>query len=226
MFDNLRRAFREAVDNFKDELDRDNVPEAVDSLLREMKREAADTKADISRLEDEIEKAVRGASSEKKREETCRRRAKMAKDIGDEETARVALEYAVKHQSRREMLEHKALASKEELDLRKGEFAEMIETIKDADKNRATLAATAGRSKARNSIEGADDLFAELDRIAEDIEGDEDRREASQEVEEALYDREAKEDLADRLDDLEEESAILDVDARLEALKRAMGRED
>ena len=226
MFDNLRRAFREAVDNFKDELDRDDVPEAVGRLLREMKREAADTKVDISRLQDEIEKAVRRAAAEKKQEETCRRRAKMAKDIGDEETARVALEYAEKHQNRREMLEHKALASKEELDLRKGEFAEMIETIKEADKNRATLAATAGRSGARNSIEGADDLFSELDRIAEEIEGDDDRREARQDVEQSLHDREEEEDLADRLDDLDPESPVMDVDARLEALKRAMGRED
>ncbi len=226
MFDNLRRALREAVDNFKDELDRDNVPEAVDRLLRDMKREAADTKADISRLEEDIEKALRGVTAEKKQEETCRRRAKMAKDIGDEETARVALEYAEKHQNRREVLEHKALASKEELDLRKGEFAEMIEAIKDADKNRATLAATAGRSTARNSIEGADDLFAELDRIAENIGGDDDRRKAKQEVDQALYDREAEEDLADRLDDLEAGSPIMDIDARLEALKRAMGRED
>ena len=55
MFDNLRRAFREAVDNFKDELGRDEIPEAVSRLLREMKREAADTKAEIRRLDEAIQ---------------------------------------------------------------------------------------------------------------------------------------------------------------------------
>ena len=36
MFDDLRNAFREAVQNFKDELDRDSVPENVDRLLAGM----------------------------------------------------------------------------------------------------------------------------------------------------------------------------------------------
>ena len=33
MFDDLRTAFREALDNFKKELKRDQVPETVDRLL-------------------------------------------------------------------------------------------------------------------------------------------------------------------------------------------------
>ena len=64
MFDNLRHAFREAVDNFKEELGRDEIPEAVDRLLREMKREAADTKAEIRRLEEAIHGAIEGAEKE------------------------------------------------------------------------------------------------------------------------------------------------------------------
>ena len=66
MFDNLRHAFREAVDNFKEELGRDEIPEAVDRLLREMKREAADTKAEIRRLEEAIHGAIEGAEKEKR----------------------------------------------------------------------------------------------------------------------------------------------------------------
>ena len=65
MFDNLRQAFREAVDNFKEEVGRDDVPEAVSRLLREMKREAADTKADIRRLEEAIRAAMNRAEKEK-----------------------------------------------------------------------------------------------------------------------------------------------------------------
>ncbi len=220
MFDNLRRAFREAVDNFKEELDRDDVPEAVDSILRAMKREAADTQAETQRLEAAIKKALEATEIERREAKTCRRREKMASEIGDEETARVAREYAEKHEHRREVLDKKALALKEELDMRRGEFKDMIKTIKDAEKNRDTLTATAGRATARNSIEGAEDLFAELDRIAGDITDEDARREAQMEVNEALDD--------DPLDEFRSapEPPPMDVDARLEALKRAMGKDD
>ncbi len=88
MFEDLRQAFREAVDNFKDELGRDDVPEAVSRLLREMKREAADTKAEIRRLEEAIRGAIEGAEKSESEGKTCRRREQMAADISDEETAR------------------------------------------------------------------------------------------------------------------------------------------
>ena len=220
MLDNLRRAFREAADNFMEELERDDVPDAVDNLLRAMKREAADTQAETQRLEGAIKKTIEATEVEKREGETCRRREKMASEIGDEETARVARQYAEKHEHRREVHEQKALALKKELDMRRGEFKDMIATIKDAEKNRDTLTATAGRATARNSIDGAEDLFAELDRIAGDIEDDDAQREARIEVDEALDD--------DPLDQFRSapEPPPMDVDARLDALKRAMGKED
>ncbi len=218
MFDNLRQAFREAVDNFKDELGRDEIPEAVSRLLREMKREAADTKAEIRRLEEAIAGAIEGAEKAKDEGKTCRRREQMAADISDEETARVAREYAEKHEHRRSVLERKALALKEELDMREEEFREMIETIKDAEKNRDGLTATVGRATARNSIEETDDLFSQLDRFADEIEGNAARGEASSEVDDLLDDR--PDSFESRPDPAE-----IDVDARLEALKRAMKKQ-
>ncbi len=223
MFDNLRQAFREAVDNFKDELGRDDVPEAVSRLLREMKREAADTKAEIRRLEEAVRGAIQGAEKEKGNAKTCRRREKMALDISDEETARVAGQYAEKHEHRQGVLGHKALALKEELDMREVEFEEMIKAIKEADKNRDTLAATAGRASARSSIDDADDLFSQLDRIGDEIGADDARRKADSELDDLLDDQ------PDRQPDRFEGSAELeeiDVEARLEALKRAMGEQE
>ncbi len=219
MFDNLRHAFREAVDNFKEELSRDEIPEAVSGLLREMKREAADTRAEIRRLDEAIKGAIEKAEKEKGAEETCRRREKMALDISDEETARVAREYAEKHEHRRSVLEHKALALKEELDMRQEEFGDMIETIKEAEKNRDGLVATAGRATARNSIEEADDLFSQLDRFADEIEGDDAKREATSEIDDLLD---------DTPDPFEKppDPVEIDFDARLEALKRAMRERD
>jgi len=217
MFENLRRALREAVANFKDELDRDDVPGAVDDLLRAMKREAADTRAETRRLEEAIETAISATETEKRQGETCRRREKLAFDIGDEETARVAREYAEKHEHRQEVLNQKVLVLTEELKMRRGELKEMITTIKEAEKNRDSLTATAGRATARNSIDGADDLFAELDRIAGDIQDDDLRREAQMELNETLGD--------DPLRTSSPEPPPLDVDARLDALKRAMGKD-
>ena len=219
MFDNLRQAFREAVDNFKDELGRDDVPEAVSRILREMKREAADTKAEIRRLNEAIRGAIERAEREKSEGRTCRRRENLALSISDEDTARVAREYAEKHEHRRSVLEQKAFALKEEMDMREEEFREMIEAIKEADKNRDTLTATAGRASARNSIDEADDLFSQLDRIADEIGADETQQEARSEVDDLL------DDGPDRFESRPEPEDI-DVDARLEALKRAMGEKD
>ncbi len=218
MFDNLRRAFREAVDNFQEELGRGDVPEAVDDLLRQMKREAADTKAHVSRLDIELKRTVREAAKAKREGETCRRREKMAIGIDDEETANLAREFAEKHERRHTVLEHKSVALKEELEMRRSEFGEMIEAIKEARINRETLTATAGRTSARNSIDGADDLFSELDRIADEIDDQDARREAGNEVDEAMAGgrRSSFEDEPDR--------GPIDVDARLAALKRAMDK--
>jgi len=225
MFENLRRAFKEAVDNFKEELDRDAVPETVDRLLRQMTQEAIDAKAYVSRLEDDIEKALKAAESEKKEVVTCRRREKMAVSIGDEETATLARSYAEKHEARQHVLERKALALKEESALRRGEVTEMVEAIKDARQNRDALSAQAGRSGARDSISAADELFDKLDHMEEKLEDQDHMREASAEVDGDSY-REG--DLRIRFDKLQDDRAAKEAVAedRLEELKRRMGRED
>lgn len=220
MFDNLRRAFREAIDNFQEELNRGDVPQAVDDLLRRMKREAADTKADVARLDQERQRTDREALKEKKEGQTCRRREKMASGIDDAETAQLAREFSEKHERRHKVLEHKSAALKEELEMRRSEFADMIEAIKDAEMNRETLTATAGRASARNSIEGVDELFSELDRIGDEIGDEAARGEANYEVDDSMA--------AGRPSSFEDEPdrRRIDVDARLEALKRAMGETD
>ena len=78
MFDNLRQAFREAVDNFKEEIRREDVPETVDKLLRGMKAEVADKKAYVAGLEADIEKTLKRVAREKKNTETAIRRQKLA----------------------------------------------------------------------------------------------------------------------------------------------------
>jgi len=218
MFENLRRAFREAVDNFKEELERDEVPDAVDGLLRQMHQEVTDAKAQLYTLEEQIKKALQLAEMEAKEVETCRRRETMAKKIGDEVTARVAAEFADKHEKGKAIQEKKALALREELEMRRGEVEDMLEKIKEARAKRESLTATLGRASARGSIGEANDLFAELDRMAERIEG-------------VDHQREAEEDLLAELDALEASPPPRRIDpeeeaeARLRELKRRMGKE-
>src|SRR5881396_3540413 len=105
MFEDLRDAFREALENFKHELNRDDVPPTVDRLLLAMQTELTQARELVSALEKQIADA-RGQAEEA----TCRRRAQMASKVGDEETARIALEYAVRYERRRVVMEKKIVA--------------------------------------------------------------------------------------------------------------------
>jgi phage shock protein A len=218
MFQNLRQAFREAVDNFKEELNRDEVPELVDGLLRQMHREVTDAKAHLATLEGQIEEAARQADLEGEEVQTCLRREALARRIGDDETAEIAADFARKHERRKLIQERKALALREELEMRRGEVGEMLGQLKEARSRRQELSATAGRADAHRALSGSDDLFAELDRMAEKIEGI-DRQ------------REAEEDLLAEFDDLDSPppprrpSPEVEAEARLRELKRRMGLE-
>ncbi len=218
MFENLRKAFREAVDNFNTELRRDDVPEMVDGLLRQMHEELTDTKAQIFTLEEQIKRALQLAEMEAGEVDTCRRRETMARKINDEETARVAAEFAEKHEKRREVQENKALALREELEMKRREVEEMLAQYKEARAKRESIAATLGRASARNSMGETDDLFAQMDRMAERIEGIDHHREAEEELLAAL-------DGMDSPPPPPRMTPEEEADARLRELKRRMGKE-
>jgi len=225
MFEDLRAAFREALDNFNKELRREHVSETTDRLLLGMKREIADEKVQVRDLELQIEVTVAESQREKDLAATCRRRERMARAIGDEETAAVAAQHAVKHDGHHVLLEKKAVALREELEFRRKNVDEMIDQFSAAKLKRDALSATAGRSGARSTFVEADDLFGELDRMAEKIEGERRRGEAA----EALdglddVDLESRDDYHVSMEDEPAPEPELDVDAALAELKRRMGR--
>lgn len=217
MFDNLRNAFREAVENFNKELARDQVPEAVDSLLAGMRAEVVEAQARVRELEAQIARATAEAEREKSEAAVARRRGKMAEDIGDAETVKVAGEYAAAREERQQVLEQKAAAMKQELAIRTREVEEMLVKVKEAQASRDGLAATAGRTGARESLHAADDLFSELDRMAEKIGHEDARAQAAEEFSD--LDLDADPDFAPP------PPPSVDLDARLEELKRRMGRD-
>jgi hypothetical protein len=54
MFEDLRGAFRDALENFKQELNRDDVPPTVDRLLLAMQSELAQARELVASLEKQI----------------------------------------------------------------------------------------------------------------------------------------------------------------------------
>lgn len=228
MFDNLRRAFGEAISNFKDEIGRDDVPEAVDQLLRGMVTEVTDAKAYVKKLESDIELAEAKLSKQKKGAETARRREAMARDIGDAETETVAKEFAEKHERIAVVLEQKATALKQELKVRQTEVSDMMRQLKEARADRERLTATAGRAQTRNTLGEANDLFAQLDRMAEKIEGTQNEADAARELDDLELGGSSSTpdpDLEAQFDELESEPRDIDFDAALAELKRRMGKD-
>lgn len=224
MFEDLRAAFREAIENFNAELRRDRVPETVDRLLRGMSGELAEAKVLVSELEREVEKARSQADAERVEATTCRRREQMARGIGDTETADLALRFAERHESRHRLFEQKAVALSEELAFRRRDVEEMFAALKEARDRRDSLSATSGRSGARESLGAADDLFRELDRMAEKIEGEHAQGEAAASMDPIELDDGLGSEFRIDLDEPPHREE-LDLDAALDELKRRMGRD-
>jgi phage shock protein A len=229
MFDDLRDAFREAVENFNKELHRDQVPRTVDDLLAGMTDELAGETAQVRGLEAELEKTTATSQREKDAAATCRRREQMAREIGDEETAKLAAQHAGKHQGHHIVLEKKLEALREELAFRRQSIEEMTAQLADARKKRGSLGATAGRTGARQALSDADDLFSELDRMAEKMEGGRAQAESTDPLAELELGGADEPDydvgIDDHLDAPPPRREERDVDAALAELKRRMGRD-
>lgn len=215
MLENLRRAFREAIENFRTELHRDDVPEATDALLRRMRSELTDTRAYLVRLREELERAGALAEAEAREAEICRRRERLALEIHDAETAEIARRFAERHEGRRDVLRKKAAALREELELRTRDLKEMEAKLREAQTRREDLVARSGRTSARSSIDATGDLFAELDRMAEKILDKEHQAEALDE----LLEEELQPSTSPR-------PAEREIEAKLAELKRRMGRNE
>ena len=218
MFEDLRRAFREAVDNFRDELNRDDVPENVDRLLKGMIDEVTEAKARLADLENQLDKTGQVLERHQKELDTTLRRKKMALEIDDEETAQVASDYATKLEQRVGILVRKSEVLGEETRLQRAEVESMMSQLKDARAKRDGLTAQAGRTGARESIGGSRDLFDEFDRMESEITGEEATADAYADVGRATSEYSIDFDESPREPDV-------DFDARLEELKRRM-RED
>ncbi|HWV57926.1 MAG TPA: hypothetical protein VNZ57_10770 [Longimicrobiales bacterium] len=126
MFDELRRAWREAVENFRRELHADDDgtgPTNAAGLARELAR----AREELRRLEADLADTRRRLEAEQVEADTCTRRERLARDIGDLETAEIAVRFAARHRERALLLSQKASVLAAEHALRTRELQEMEE---------------------------------------------------------------------------------------------------
>lgn len=125
MFDAWKSAWREAVDNFRKELD----PGEGDALDRAvaMRRDLTTAEREFARLETELVRARREHAEEEEAARRCQRQEAMAREIDDVETAELAATFAARHAERARVFLGKLQALEAEAELRRKELDEMRE---------------------------------------------------------------------------------------------------
>src|SRR5687767_12248572 len=105
MFDDWKRAWRQAVENFQREV-RESPPGAP-LRVKAMERELTSAGGALTKLEQEILRTRREAEQERESAVVARRREALARKAGDDETVRIAVEFAARHEERADLLERK-----------------------------------------------------------------------------------------------------------------------
>lgn len=130
MFEDWKSAWRQAVENFRRELGEDDLDaRKLDARTIAMRRELTTVREAFARIEAEIVRARRDAAAERESETVCRRREALARNIGDEETVRIAIEFAERHAERAAVLEQKVEVLVAERDLVRRDLDEMEKLV-------------------------------------------------------------------------------------------------
>jgi phage shock protein A len=221
MLDDIRKAFTEAWAAFRTELSRNDPEDQVASLLTAMRRELVAARAELPAYDEAAHRAAAEMEREKGLLEDCVRRGAMAERIGDQETVRVAGEFAERHRARVAVLQEKVRAARDEAELRRREADEMMRRYKHADANRFALLAEIRTRAAASTIRGAMGGGSMGPGSGSGSVSDDFDRFASRLEDEANY--------ADALNELDDTTPPpppppADVDDRLAELKRRMGR--
>ena len=111
MFEDWKQAWRDAVENFEREVRSDSPGSATTRIMRS---QVASARGALARLDLEIDRARAEADAERDAEQVCIRRQGLAAGIDDQETARIAGEYAVRHAERAAIYERKTSVLQEE----------------------------------------------------------------------------------------------------------------
>jgi phage shock protein A len=219
MINDLKRLFSRTWDSFLTELSRREPEDEVVGLLGAMRREMVDARATLPVYEE----AVRAAEAELVRErralDDAVRRGGLAEKINDAETVRIAAEFSERHRKRVAVLEEKVRATRAEHELRATEVQDMMRRYKEADANRFVLLNEVRRARSQQRMGGiaGAQAFDDFDRASDKIE-------TEIAYGEALDELNAMDDPTPPPPPPSQTSLHDDVEARLQELKRRMGR--
>lgn len=163
MFEDWKKAWKEAVENFRRELEGGTDDGEPAARYRAMENGLQSARDALTRLDGAIEATRRDAAAERESERVCRRREELATGVGDEETVRLAREYAERHAERAEVLERKVSVLADERALMARDVASMENAFA------AQPAPSVGNSQTRETLEErerSDRDFRRLDREA------------------------------------------------------------
>jgi hypothetical protein len=124
MFESLKEALRDALSRASSPQGRAALAQMRDALVQ-AKVGLADLRQGVDRTRSRLE-------AERAELDTVRRRAKLAADIDDRETVRIAEQYERKHSDRVVVLEKKLAAQQDELALAEHEIDEMTAQLRAA----------------------------------------------------------------------------------------------
>lgn len=130
MFEDWKKAWQQAVQNFQRELAADE-PEPVPQVAA-MRRDVGRARSALTSLSQELAAARTEAEKEREAEQTCLRRRDLAAGIGDTETIRLATDWAERHARKAELLERKAEVLAAELELRRADLQQMETQVAEA----------------------------------------------------------------------------------------------
>lgn len=153
MLNDLKRVFRESMAAFHAELGRREPEDEVAELLSAMRRELVESRAAIPDYRADLERTREALARERELVAQCERRGAAAERIGDDETARIAAQFAAKHTERAVVLEQKERAAVAELELRQREADEMMKRFKEAEANRFGLVAELRTARTRGRLD-------------------------------------------------------------------------
>jgi hypothetical protein len=194
VFESLRKSL-------DDLLSRSTPPEERRQIVSRMRDTLVQAKVGLQDLRDALEKSRRRLEAERRELDTVQRRKRLAEQINDGETVRLATQYEELHAERVQVLTRKLEAQESELALAERDVAQMMTELRSAASGIGPGSDRSGGTAAMN---------AAMDEIESELGGDADR--STREEIDGLSRARGR---ADR---------EADAARRLEELKRRMGK--
>ena len=174
MFEDWKKAWQQAVENFQNEIADDDSPPGP-AEIGAMRRDVGAARKALDRLQIELQRCQEELEEEKQQEQICRRRGDMASAINDQTTVAIAVQWAERHRHRATILSQKAEVLSAELAMRRDDLKGMEAQVAELQANFSAANPSVGAPGAtpnpgplpRNPVrEKQDSDFRRLDREA------------------------------------------------------------